>query len=87
MQLLIDAAQQLCAGKIVTILEGGYSLRALAASVHASICQLANQPMLPDSLGQHRGNSHGADQSIAWLRANHPCYSTQRRLFHDTCGH
>jgi len=72
MQLLIDAAEQLCAGKIVAILEGGYSLRALAASVHTTICQLANQPMRPDTLGPHAGNPHGADQSIAWLCTNHP---------------
>lgn len=77
MQLLIAAAQQLCADKIVAILEGGYSQRALAASVHANLCQLANHPMLPDSLGQRPGNPHGADQSIAWLRAHHP-------LLHDT---
>ncbi len=77
MQLLIAAAQQLCADKIVAILEGGYSQRALAASVHATLCQLANHPLMPDSLGQRPGNSHGADQSIAWLRAHHP-------LLHDT---
>jgi acetoin utilization deacetylase AcuC-like enzyme len=77
MQLLIAAAQQLCAGKLVAILEGGYSQRALAASVHANLCQLANHPLLPDSLGQRPGNPHGADQSIAWLRAHHP-------LLHDT---
>lgn len=77
MQLLIAAAQQLCVGKLVAILEGGYSQRALAASVHANLCQLANHPLLPDSLGQRPGNPHGADQSIAWLRAHHP-------LLHDT---
>lgn len=77
MQLLIAAAQQLCADKIVAILEGGYSQRALAASVHATLCQLANHPLMPDSLGQRPGNPHGADQSIAWLRAHHP-------LLHDT---
>lgn len=77
MRLLIDAAHQLCAGKIVAILEGGYSQRALAASVHATICQLANHPLLPDSLGQRPGNPHGAEQSIAWLLAHHP-------LLHDT---
>ena len=77
MQLLIAAAQQLCADKIVAILEGGYSQRALAASVHANLCQLANHPLIPDSLGQRPGNPHGADQSIAWLCAHHP-------LLHDT---
>jgi acetoin utilization deacetylase AcuC-like enzyme len=77
MRLLIDAADQLCDGKIAAILEGGYSQRALAASVHATICQLAKQPMLTDSLGQRPGNPHGAEQSIAWLRAHHP-------LLHDT---
>ncbi len=77
MRVLLDAAQQLCNGKIVAILEGGYSQRALAASVHASICQLAEQPMMPDTLGQRLGNPNGAGQSIAWLTAHHP-------LLHDT---
>ena len=81
MRLLIDAADQLCDGKIAAILEGGYSQRALAASVHATICQLANQSMLPDSLGQRPGNSHGADQSIAWLRTHHPLLHDAKEIF------
>jgi acetoin utilization deacetylase AcuC-like enzyme len=81
MQLLVAAADQLCGGKIAAILEGGYSQRALAASVHATLCQLAKQPMLPDTLGQRTGNPHGADQSIAWLRTHHPLLHDAKEIF------
>jgi len=39
-ELIVHAAQQYAAGKLVSILEGGYNLRALARSVHAHVAEL-----------------------------------------------
>lgn len=76
---LIAAAHQLCDGRIATILEGGYSLPALAACAHAVVARLANHPLPDDPLGTRPSNPHSADQTIAWLQQNHP-------LLHDTKG-
>ncbi len=76
---LIQAAHRLCNGRIATVLEGGYSLPALAACVHAAVARLANHAVPEDPLGTRPSNPHSADQTIAWLRANHP-------LLHHTKG-
>ena len=39
-QLIVKAAQQYAGGKLVSILEGGYNLQALARSVHAHVAEL-----------------------------------------------
>jgi acetoin utilization deacetylase AcuC-like enzyme len=48
---LRDAAGELCAGRIVLALEGGYDLTALSWSVHNSIEVLLGEPPTPDPLG------------------------------------
>ena len=48
---LHDAAAELCAGRIVCVLEGGYDLTALPWSVRNSIEALADEPITPDPLG------------------------------------
>ena len=42
--LLRDAAERLCAGRIVSLLEGGYDLEALAASVETHLRVLMDEP-------------------------------------------
>lgn len=69
---LIAIADQLGHNRIATILEGGYSLPALAACVHAVVARLINQPLPDDPLGTRPSNPHSADQTIEWLRNHHP---------------
>lgn len=70
--ILISAANRLCNGRIAAVLEGGYSLPALAACTHAIAARLANQPLPDDPLGTRPSNPHSADQSITWLTNHHP---------------
>lgn len=46
-----DLAEQLCQGRLVLVLEGGYNLRSLGACVEAVLLALRNKPAAPDSLG------------------------------------
>ncbi|MFZ9859370.1 MAG: histone deacetylase [Roseiflexaceae bacterium] len=69
---LITAANQLCGGRISAVLEGGYSLQALAACGHAVAARLANQPLPEDPLGTRPSNPNSADQAISWLLNHHP---------------
>jgi acetoin utilization deacetylase AcuC-like enzyme len=69
---LIDAATLLCDGRIAAVLEGGYSLPALAACGQAVVARLASQPLPEDTLGTRPSNPNSADQTIAWLINHHP---------------
>lgn len=69
---LISAANQLCGGRISAILEGGYSMPALAACGHAIVARLANCPLPDDTLGTRPSNPNSADQTISWLLNHHP---------------
>jgi acetoin utilization deacetylase AcuC-like enzyme len=48
---LSELAGELCGGRVVAFLEGGYDPDALPESVHAVACALAQIPAPPDSLG------------------------------------
>lgn len=72
LQLLAAAADRICAGRWCAVLEGGYSLRALAACCHGLLRLLAGLPRLPDTLGATPSDPHRADPVIAWLSAHHP---------------
>jgi acetoin utilization deacetylase AcuC-like enzyme len=50
-QRLVTLADELCGGKIVLVLEGGYSLPALAGGVVASLCVLLGRELGADPLG------------------------------------
>ena len=70
--LLQSAAARLCQGRWGAVLEGGYSLRALAACAHGLVRQMQFLPRLPDVLGQKPSDPHRADALISWLQSNHP---------------
>jgi len=70
--LLQKAATQLCDGRWAAILEGGYSLRALAACAHGLVRSMLRLPRLPDPLGTMPSDPHRADTVVAWLEASHP---------------
>lgn len=71
---LIDLADELCAGKIVMVLEGGYNLRALSACVVAALRLLLGQDSGPDPIGQVDATEPLAqvNRVIETLRARHP---------------
>lgn len=49
--ILRDLASELCRSRLLFVLEGGYSLQALAASIHATFEALLGKPPSPDPLG------------------------------------
>ena len=50
-EILKDLAQELCRGRILFTLEGGYDLRALPLSIKATLEVLLDLPRTPDPLG------------------------------------
>jgi acetoin utilization deacetylase AcuC-like enzyme len=77
-ELLCGAADQLCDGRIMAVLEGGYSLRALPACVQAAGHVLAGIAPSPDPLGSQPSDPHRADAVIARLQEIHPLLQPQR---------
>lgn len=70
---LFDAARELCAGRIVYVLEGGYNLAALAACSVATIRTLCGLPQGgADPLGIVREPEPSLSELIAQIRAIHP---------------
>jgi acetoin utilization deacetylase AcuC-like enzyme len=71
---LIALADELCGGKIVMVLEGGYNLDALGACVVASLRLLLGRDPGPDPIGHVAGPDTGADVArvLDALRARHP---------------
>lgn len=70
--LLQSAATMLCNGRWGAVLEGGYSLRALAACGHGLVRLMQHVPRVPDELGQKPSDPHRADALVSWLQNNHP---------------
>ena len=66
-------ARELCAGRMVFSLEGGYDLAALPASVAATLSVLLDTPVAPDELGSGWGDGPPPDISslLTTLRAQH----------------
>jgi len=50
---LIDLAEELCEGRILFILEGGYDPLGLKENIQAVLCALAEQEEFPDSYGKN----------------------------------
>lgn len=56
MERLRALAAELCGKRLVTVLEGGYNLDAVAAAVVATAQTLSNQPPVSDPYGQPQGH-------------------------------
>ena len=56
-RMLKDLADDLCGGRVLFALEGGYHLQALAHSVRATLEVLLGGPLSPDPLGQPPGGA------------------------------
>ena len=66
-------AAELCGGRLVFALEGGYYLPALAASIRATLDVLLGNPATADPLGQppRRGEPSGIDIILASVKERH----------------
>jgi acetoin utilization deacetylase AcuC-like enzyme len=56
-EVIKGMAEELCRGKLVLTLEGGYDLTALAASVAATFEVLLGSPIIEDMPGHHHTGS------------------------------
>ncbi len=74
---LMEAAEEVCNGRIVLVLEGGYHVRALAASVMACLEVLANESTVVDPLGPAGKPEPDVSALIARMRQNHPLLTSQ----------
>ena len=70
-QMLRDAADELCDGRLALVMEGGYSLRALAAGASAALGVLLGLPQ-PDSLGPAPTTEPNIQPLINGLKKQHP---------------
>lgn len=71
-KILNELARELCGGKIALVLEGGYNLEALGASVVASLRALMSLEPEPDLLGTYMRPEPEIDGILAALRRSHP---------------
>ncbi|MBO9326678.1 MAG: histone deacetylase [Roseiflexus sp.] len=69
---LKETAEEVCHGRIVLVLEGGYNLKALAASVLACLGVLANDDTVGDPFGPSNEPEPDISALIARMRQNHP---------------
>ncbi len=72
-EVLKELAAELCSGRLVFTLEGGYHPPALAASIRATLDVLLGNPGVADSLGQPRGRGKpaGLESVFAAVRRVH----------------
>jgi acetoin utilization deacetylase AcuC-like enzyme len=72
-QLLKDLAQELCGGRLVFTLEGGYHLQALAYSILNTFAVLLGDPewKLVDPLGPSPGRERPVDEIVARVQQVH----------------
>jgi acetoin utilization deacetylase AcuC-like enzyme len=72
-QLIYDLADEVCKGRLVLALEGGYNLAALAANVVASLHVLqGHSELVDDPLGQQPETPFNVDRLIAAMQRAHP---------------
>lgn len=57
----MEIAQEICAGRIVLVLEGGYSLQVLGAAVSATVLGIMGKPSPADPAGQPAGRTRDDD--------------------------
>ena len=69
---LLALADELCAGRVVFTLEGGYHLEVLAHAVRNTLCQLSgHSPQLDDPLGPCPWEERDASSLLAQVRQAH----------------
>jgi acetoin utilization deacetylase AcuC-like enzyme len=73
-QRLVALADDVCGGKIVLVLEGGYSLAALAGGVLASLRVLLGRDPGPDPLGPASQAEPDISMLIRRMRDRHPIF-------------
>lgn len=72
-QKVYNLAADVCSGRLVCVLEGGYNLQALAAGVLATLRVLQARPeLIEDPLGTRSGSNIDAGSVIDSLRRLHP---------------
>jgi acetoin utilization deacetylase AcuC-like enzyme len=72
-QFVYNLADEVCNGRLVLALEGGYNLQALAANVVASLRVLQGKPELAeDPLGQQPETALDVDRLISGMQRVHP---------------
>jgi acetoin utilization deacetylase AcuC-like enzyme len=69
---LKETAEEVCDGRIALVLEGGYNLKALAASVLACLEVLANDDPVVDPFGPSNEPEPDISALIARMHQNHP---------------
>jgi acetoin utilization deacetylase AcuC-like enzyme len=74
-QQLYDLAHQVCQGRLVLVLEGGYNLDSLVACVMASLRVLMAHHPIPDPLGPMSAPEPDVEGIIAQLQQRHPLMS------------
>lgn len=78
-QRLVALAGECCDGRIALVLEGGYSLDALAACVVAALRVLMGRDPGPDLLGPSSAPEPDVSGLIARARQSHPIFQTPER--------
>lgn len=73
---LVDIANECCDGRIVLVLEGGYSLEALGACVIAALRVLMGENAEPDPLGPSKSSEPDLSALIARMHRHHPLLQT-----------
>ncbi len=73
MKIIKDLADELCGGKLVLTLEGGYNLEAIAHSVKATFEILLGKTAIDDPIGQpqHRGQIPSIDHMLNKVKQIH----------------
>jgi acetoin utilization deacetylase AcuC-like enzyme len=71
-QMVYDLAHEVCSGRLVLTLEGGYNLDALGASVVSTIHALQGEPTQKDPLGTITAPEPNLDALVARIKQRHP---------------
>ena len=71
-KMLLEAAGELCDGRIVLVLEGGYNLEAVGASALASLQVLLGQTPAPGEMGRITAPEPELTRLIATIQQQHP---------------
>ncbi len=78
-RMLYDSAAELCAGRLILVLEGGYNLEALGACVVAALRVLLGRDPGKDPLGVITAPAPDVSGIIAQLLSRHPLFLSAHR--------